>query len=86
MTADQQDDNERNQLMGMMTAVAAKLGEHFNSVRIIATRENNGETESFTVGSGNYFAQLGSALEWVDKQREQSRLEKQDEWDAEEED
>jgi len=86
MTANQQDDNERNQLMGMMTTIAAKLGEHFNSVRIIATRENNGDTESFTVGSGNYFAQLGSALEWVDKQREQSRLEKQDEWDAEEED
>jgi hypothetical protein len=82
MTTDQQDDNERNQLMAMMTAVAAKLGEHFGSVRIIATRENGGSTESFTVGSGNYFAQFGSAVEWVEKQNEQARLERQDEWDS----
>lgn len=86
MTSDQQDDHERAQLMGMMTAIAAKLGEHFGSVLVIATRENNGDTESFTVGSGNYFARFGSAVEWVEKQKEQARLEKQDEWDEEGED
>ena len=58
---DQQDhdNNEREALMHFMRSTAAKLGEHFGSVRIIATRENGGSTESLIVGSGNYFAQFG---------------------------
>lgn len=77
---DSSDDRERDAMMAFVNAATSKLGEHFNSVRIIATRESGQDTEVFTSGSGNYFAQLGSVMEWVEKQRGQARMEKRDEW------
>ena len=77
---DSPDDKERKALIAFMEAAAQKLGEHFNSVRIIATREAGQDTEFFTVGTGNLYAQWGSVAEWLEKQKEQSRMEKRDEW------
>ena len=80
---DSPEDRERNTLMGFIESTAQKLGEYFNSVRIIATREAGQDTEFFTAGSGNLYAQLGSVAEWLEKQKEQSRMEKRDEWEGE---
>jgi hypothetical protein len=49
---------------------AEKLGEHFDSVQILATRHSGGEnseTVSMVYGVGNWFARYGQAKDWVVK-------------------
>ena len=75
------DNNEREALMDFIRRSAAKLGEHFGSVRIVATREVGGSTEAFTAGSGNVYAQIGSVMEWLEKEREQCRIEQRGDQD-----
>lgn len=52
----------------------AQLGEHFQSVRIIATRHQDGNTITVTSGSGNWYAQVGSVRDWVTQQDEYTRI------------
>ena len=55
---------------------AARLGEHFDSVLILATFSSSdkpGDTTNIRAGSGNYYAQLGSALEFIVRQNEIAR-------------
>lgn len=55
--------------------VKSKLLEHFDSVRIFVTRHdgNAEETEAYTVGGGNFYAQLGQAHEWISIQDQYQR-------------
>lgn len=48
----------------------AQLGEHFQSVRIITTRHQDGQTFTVTSGAGNFHAQVGSVREWMMRQDE----------------
>lgn len=79
-------DPERDRLMEFLGAHTAKLSEHFTSVQIVATRDAGQNTEVFSTGSGNYYARLGSVQEWLWKEKEQSLLEKREDFEAGEED
>lgn len=52
---------------------AAQLGERFDSVRIFATRVQDGKTVAVSMGNGNWHAQCGSVREWLMQQDERSR-------------
>ena len=80
-TANPMGDSDNQKASQYLEAITAKLAEHFDSVRIVATRQtgNGQNTAVFTTGSGNYFAQLGSVKEWVVKQDELSRIEQREE-------
>jgi hypothetical protein len=48
-----------------------EIGEHFESVRFFGTySEDNNETSAYTVGYGNFYAQLGHIHEWTAAQDE----------------
>lgn len=54
-----------------------KLGEHFDSVHIFASRHESGiedGTVSVNLGSGNWFARYGQVKEWTIKQDEETRI------------
>ena len=48
----------------------AQLGEHFQSVRIITTSHQDGNTFTATSGAGNFYAQIASVREWLMRQDE----------------
>lgn len=53
------------------------LGEHFDSVRIFATRHESGErdgTLKFNYGAGNWFATYGQVREWLILADEDARI------------
>lgn len=73
MSPDQE--NDADSLHEMIKTAAAQLGEHFDSVQIISTKQY-GETDEyvrFAAGSGNYYACYGSVKEWVECMEEKSR-------------
>jgi hypothetical protein len=50
----------------MVRKHAVMLSEHFDSVRIFATRAlTDGQTAAITHGCGNWFAQRGQISQWV---------------------
>lgn len=51
----------------------AQLGEHFESIRIIASRNQDGKTITCSSGAGNFYAQLGSVRDWLVRQEAQSQ-------------
>lgn len=60
----------------ILTEAAEKLGEHFDSVQIIAVTSNQGSERcaaSLTAGTGSYYERLGATREWVITQEEYSR-------------
>ncbi len=54
--------------------IANMLGEYYESVQIFVTRHDAADGEIGTVavdyGSGNLYARLGQARDWLDRQRE----------------
>lgn len=44
-----------------------ELGEHFESVQILATRTESGWTQRCFSGTGNFYARLGMAHEFIDE-------------------
>lgn len=54
---------------------ANALGEHFDTVQILVTRHEEGETGTVNAswGTGNWFARFGQVREWVIKSEERSR-------------
>lgn len=51
-----------------------KVSEFTDSVRVFATiTEEANVTHSFNVGRGNYYAQRGNILEWMNVQDERER-------------
>lgn len=57
---------------------AAGIGEHADSVVIIVTypaglnKDGHPATAHYKTGRGNYYAQRGSVIEWIDATRETS--------------
>lgn len=56
-----------------LDSICARLGERFDTVRIIATRNRGTGTRLNTSGGGNWFGQVGSVREWLTDQDESSR-------------
>lgn len=58
----------------VMIAIA-KLAEHFDSVRVFVSLHNGGDqdTQCYTNGAGNFYAQLGQVKEWVAIQDQHAR-------------
>lgn len=64
-----------------------ELGELCESVRIFVTYQTeDGEAVSsgHTAGCGNEYAQLGQIQEWLDTEREKTKLRARENWDDEE--
>lgn len=63
---------ERERLDKILFEAAKALGEHFDSVRIVATALNiyPSCTSLLSCGSGNYYAQKASVEEWMNDQNE----------------
>ena len=53
---------------------ASAIVEHFDSVQILATREDGGSTRSYAAGRGNYYARRGSVEEWLTREQEETRV------------
>lgn len=52
----------------ILEEAAAKLGEHFDAVQILATFQNDHASTCFTPrGVGNFYARLGMAKAFVDR-------------------
>lgn len=51
-------------MMTILTNAVAALSEHFDNVRIFASRTAHGHTETFTAGAGNFMAQIGQVERW----------------------
>lgn len=51
----------------LVDAVKNQLMEHFDTVRILVTKHDgpSDETECYTVGGGNIYAQQGLAHDWL---------------------
>lgn len=58
----------------LLERIVAQLGEHFDSVRIIATKHQDGKSWMASYGNGNWYAQLGSVHEWMACRDEELRL------------
>lgn len=52
----------------MLQKHVAQLMEHFDTVQIFATLHDQGDTIQYIEGEGNYFARLGQAKLWVERQ------------------
>lgn len=61
-------DQEKEARLKLVRLVANSLGEHFDSVRIICTLGEEGDTHSYSHGVGNLYAQHGSVREWLTEQ------------------
>jgi hypothetical protein len=51
----------------------AQLGERFDSIRIIVSRQQDGETITVSSGAGNFYAQLGAVRDWLIRQDAKSQ-------------
>jgi hypothetical protein len=47
----------------------ARLSEHFDTVQIVVTREQQGGTMMGHYGDGNVYARIASAQQWLKTQR-----------------
>lgn len=71
-----EDEQDADNLSKIINIAAARIGEHCDSVRIIVTKQYNGDDIlRMSAGSGNYYAQLASVEAWVNIQKELIRLE-----------
>jgi len=65
-----QAEKENDALYDMLRRVAIQLGEHFNSVQVLATKvEPSGGTTLFRMGVGDWYARRGAAQEFIEKER-----------------
>lgn len=46
-----------------------ELGEHFEAVQILATRQDGEGTQRCFCGSGNFYARIGMAHEFIEEDR-----------------
>lgn len=53
----------------MVEDLAAKLGEHFDSVQVLVSSVEEGGTRCIRSGVGNFYARLGMAQEFIDQDR-----------------
>lgn len=64
----------------MADELASKLIEHCDSVRIFITNHDGGHDQSgaYSVGRGNFYAQLGQVKDWVVRQDTLTKVEAKD--------
>ena len=63
------------ELNDLLYKEAQKLAEHFDSVQIVATlKDDDGGTQMHACGSGNFYARMGSAHEWLVRENERVRI------------
>jgi hypothetical protein len=61
-----EDEKESDRLQEMLEKDVARIGEHFDSVIIIATKNYNGEDfVRHKAACGSVYANYGAAREWV---------------------
>jgi hypothetical protein len=67
--------------MKLLEEAAAKLGEHFDAVQILATRHDHelDGTVNVSFGMGNFFARYGHCRDWVVSQEERTRADVREE-------
>lgn len=53
----------------MVKKAAEHLAEHFDSVQVFVTRQEEGSTFHVAMGAGNYFARVGQVREWISMER-----------------
>lgn len=58
-------DAEKEELRSMLNKALNQLGEHFDSVRIFATKQDGENTLALNPGCGNHYASLGHVSEWL---------------------
>lgn len=69
------DDKDADDLQELLKKNAQQLGEHFESVVIIATKTYSGDDHvRFKASSGNHYANVGSVREWLVFQEEKVRI------------
>ena len=67
--------SENDRLAAICEEFAAKLGEHFDAVQILASWNDGGLSYCIKRGSGNWYARQGMAHEFInaDMAQEQAR-------------
>jgi hypothetical protein len=69
-----EDDKVADELHAMMKTASAQLGEHCDSVIIIATKTFNGDDfVKLKASSGSIFTNYGAVKEWLIRYEEQLR-------------
>jgi diaminopimelate epimerase len=51
----------------------AKLSEHCDSVQVFVTRYENGESKTYSCGTGNFYTRLGHVREWLMRKDAQAK-------------
>lgn len=76
MTDQEQAEIDRKRLEEFLSRKLAELMEHFAVVRIFVQWENTamGITSSRSTGGGNFYAQYGHILEWIQEMDEATRI------------
>lgn len=64
---------EDTKLADMVQKAAKDLGEHFDSVRIVATRHVDDQSRVYSFGAGCRFAQHGCVRDWLIRSDESTR-------------
>jgi hypothetical protein len=72
------DTNQADKDLEMVRKAAEDLGEHFDTVQVLATRHEPGDDEdsgtvNVSYGVGNWFARYGQGSEWLKKCDERTR-------------
>lgn len=77
MTEEQEKDADR--IQELLQTSAAQLGEHFDSVQIIATKQYSESDEHvrFSSRSGPFYSCYGSVKEWIICKEEDWRINRQ---------
>ena len=76
-TQESAEDSEFERLHKELSRTADRLGEHFSSVAIFATKmseDGEGNVVSFSAHSGNFYATQGLVVEWLEAQKERIRI------------
>lgn len=56
---------ERDETQAIVQKALDTLGEHFEAVQIMVSWNEQGTTRLFNLGSGNWYARMGMAHEFV---------------------
>jgi hypothetical protein len=62
----------REETIALVDQCVSKIREHAESVRIFATfetQDGQADTRAYDSGAGNYYAQKGQILEWLEIER-----------------
>lgn len=49
------------------------LGEHADSIQLLMTWNEDGNTHRYWIGSGNWYARKGLAMEWLEQGQAQTQ-------------